>query len=82
MLAVGQKNVVAAGGAQQSANELIKPDLFLDSDSLSQLPEDLLAVPFLHDVLSEDFVFSIRIMPMVWALKAAFVVLSMNTISR
>ncbi len=34
-----------------------EPDLFLDSDSLSQLPKDLLTIPFLHDVLSEDFVF-------------------------
>ncbi len=61
--------------------DLNEPDLF-DSDSLSQLPKDLLTIPFLHDVLSEDFVFSIRIMPIVWALKAAFVVLYMNTISR
>ncbi|XPE23460.1 DUF2138 family protein [Shigella sonnei] len=60
MLAVGQKNVVATGGAQQLQINLDEPDLFLDSDSLSQLPEDLLAIPFLHDVLSEDFVFSIR----------------------
>ncbi|STH69070.1 putative membrane protein YfaA [Escherichia coli] len=62
--------------------DLNEPDLFLDSDSLSQLPKDLLTIPFLHDVLSEDFVSIIRIMPIVWALKAAFVVLSMNTISR
>ena len=37
--------------------DLNEPDLFLDSDSLSQLPNDLLTIPFLHDVLSEDFVF-------------------------
>lgn len=37
--------------------DLNEPDLFLDSDSLSQLPKDLLTIPFLHDVLSEDFVF-------------------------
>lgn len=62
--------------------DLNEPDLFLDSDSLSQLPKDLLTIPFLHDVLSEDFVFIIRTMPTVWALKAAFAALSMNTISR
>ncbi len=33
--------------------DLNEPDLFLDSDSLSQLPKDLLTIPFLHDVLSE-----------------------------
>ncbi|MCR6680038.1 DUF2138 family protein, partial [Escherichia marmotae] len=32
-------------------------DLFRDSDSLSPLPKDLLTIPLLHDVLSEDFVF-------------------------
>ncbi|PAU11286.1 DUF2138 family protein, partial [Escherichia coli] len=37
--------------------DLNEPDLFLDSDSLSQLPKDLLTIPFLHDVLSEDSVF-------------------------
>ncbi|WP_149451765.1 DUF2138 domain-containing protein [Escherichia albertii] len=37
--------------------DLNEPDLFLDSDSLSQLPKDLLTIPFLRDVLSEDFVF-------------------------
>lgn len=62
--------------------DLNEPDLFLDSDSLSQLPKDLLTIPFLHDVLSEDFVFIIRTIPTVWALKAAFAALSMNTISR
>lgn len=40
--------------------DLNEPDLFLDSDSLSQLPKDLLTIPFLHDVLSEDFVFYYR----------------------
>lgn len=71
--------LVAHNNLQIDLNE---PDLFLDSDSLSQLPKDLLTIPFLHDVLSEDFVSIIRIMPIVWALKAAFAALSMNTISR
>ena len=61
--------------------DLNEPDLFLDSDSLSQLPKDLLTIPFLHDVLSEDFVFYYIIVNHAdrLALKA-FVVLSMNTI--
>ena len=29
--------------------------LSCDCDSLSQLPKDLLTIPFLHDVLSEDY---------------------------
>lgn len=37
--------------------DLNTPDVLIDSDSLSQLPRDLLTIPFLHDVLSEDFVF-------------------------
>lgn len=37
--------------------DLNTPDVLIDSDSLSQLPKDLLTIPFLHDVLSEDFVF-------------------------
>lgn len=62
--------------------DLNEPDLFLDSDSLSQLPKDLLTIPFLHDVLSEDFVFYYQNHADRLALKAAFAALSMNTISR
>jgi uncharacterized protein YfaA (DUF2138 family) len=36
---------------------LSRPDALLESRSLSQLPKDLLAVPFLRDTLTEDFVF-------------------------
>ncbi|KQQ55579.1 hypothetical protein ASF84_09550 [Pseudomonas sp. Leaf127] len=36
---------------------LSRPDGLLETVSLSQLPKDLLAVPFLKDTLTEDFVF-------------------------
>ncbi|MET0124054.1 MAG: DUF2138 family protein, partial [Pseudomonas caspiana] len=36
---------------------LSRPDGLLETTSLSQLPKDLLAVPFLKDTLTEDFVF-------------------------
>jgi uncharacterized protein YfaA (DUF2138 family) len=36
---------------------LSRPDALLQSRSLSQLPKDLLAIPFLRDTLTEDFVF-------------------------
>ncbi|RON55841.1 DUF2138 domain-containing protein [Pseudomonas frederiksbergensis] len=34
-----------------------RPDGLLETNSLSQLPKDLLAVPFLKETLTEDFVF-------------------------
>lgn len=57
MLAVGQKTLSPLVVHNNLQIDLNEPDLFLDSDSLSQLPKDLLTIPFLHDVLSEDFVF-------------------------
>ena len=36
---------------------LSRPDALLETQSLSQLPRDLLSVPFLRDTLTEDFVF-------------------------
>lgn len=36
---------------------LSRPDGLLETHSLTQLPKDLLAVPFLKDTLTEDFVF-------------------------
>ncbi len=36
---------------------LSRPDGLLETHSLAQLPKDLLAVPFLRDTLTEDFVF-------------------------
>ncbi|XPE62520.1 DUF2138 family protein [Shigella flexneri] len=56
--------------------DLNEPDLFLDSDSLSQLPKDLLTIPFLHDVLSEDFVFYYQNHANCWASKESIVALS------
>ena len=37
--------------------DLRRPDVLLESASLSRLPRDLLAVPLLRDTLTEDFVF-------------------------
>ena len=37
--------------------DLSRPDALIESTSLAQLPRDLLKVPMLQDVLSEDFVF-------------------------
>lgn len=36
---------------------LSRPDVLLETHSLTQLPKDLLAVPFLKETLTEDFVF-------------------------
>ena len=36
---------------------LARPDVFVDSTRLSALPRDMLKVPVLKDVLTEDFVF-------------------------
>lgn len=37
--------------------DLQNPDVLITSHSLGQLPKDLLAIPLLHDTLTEDFVF-------------------------
>lgn len=37
--------------------DLRRPDVLIESASLSRLPRDLLAVPLLRDTLTEDFVF-------------------------
>lgn len=37
--------------------DLRHPDVLIESESLSRLPKDLLTIPFLHDTLTEDFVF-------------------------
>lgn len=37
--------------------DLHRPDVLIESASLSRLPRDLLAVPLLRDTLTEDFVF-------------------------
>ncbi len=36
--------------------DLTQPDALIDSESLSSLPRDMLRVPLLHDVLTQDFV--------------------------
>lgn len=42
--------------ARQVQLDLTYPDALIDSQSLSQLPRDMLRVPLLRDVLTEDFV--------------------------
>lgn len=42
--------------ARQIQLDLTSPDALIDSQSLSQLPRDMLRVPLLRDVLTEDFV--------------------------
>lgn len=42
--------------ARQVQLDLTYPDALIDSQSLSQLPRDVLRVPLLRDVLTEDFV--------------------------
>lgn len=37
--------------------DVSKPDVLVESHSLSQLPADLLSIPFLKNTLTEDFVF-------------------------
>lgn len=37
--------------------DLRHPDVLIESESLSRLPKDLLAIPFLRDTLTEDLVF-------------------------
>ncbi|WP_150711039.1 DUF2138 domain-containing protein [Pseudomonas fluorescens] len=48
-----------APAAQLASDKLgmSRPDGLLETHSLSQLPKDLLAVPFLKETLTEDFVF-------------------------
>ncbi|SDP17477.1 DUF2138 domain-containing protein [Pseudomonas jinjuensis] len=53
----------AAGPARELAErstlglDLNRPDALIESASLSRLPKDLLEVPMLRDILTEDFVF-------------------------
>lgn len=43
--------------ANARARDLLRPDALIESVSLSRLPGELLQVPLLRDLLSEDFVF-------------------------
>lgn len=52
------KSPVLPAAALASAKlGMSRPDGLLETNSLSQLPKDLLAVPFLKETLTEDFVF-------------------------
>lgn len=44
------------GQPRQVALDFARPDALIDSESLSRLPRDMLRVPLLRDVLTEDFV--------------------------
>ncbi len=37
--------------------DVTRPDVLIESRSLSQLPSDILTLPFLKNTLTEDFVF-------------------------
>ncbi|HEX7910541.1 MAG TPA: DUF2138 domain-containing protein [Paraburkholderia sp.] len=45
-----------AGGTGEIALDIHHPDAVIDSEALSRLPRDMLRVPLLHDVLTQDFV--------------------------
>jgi len=44
------------GKAREVVLDVAAPDVLVDSESLSRLPRDMLRVPLLRDVLTEDFV--------------------------
>jgi len=52
-----QKNKAPAPQLASEKLGMSRPDGLLETHSLSQLPKDLLAVPFLKQTLTEDFVF-------------------------
>jgi uncharacterized protein YfaA (DUF2138 family) len=52
-----QKNKAPAPQLAAEKLGMSRPDGLLETHSLSQLPKDLLAVPFLKETLTEDFVF-------------------------
>ncbi|SDR20388.1 Uncharacterized conserved protein YfaA, DUF2138 family [Paraburkholderia fungorum] len=45
-----------ATGTEALAFDIHRPDAVIDSEALSRLPRDILRVPLLHDVLTQDFV--------------------------
>jgi uncharacterized protein YfaA (DUF2138 family) len=45
------------GDVSETAVEISRPDVFVVTRSLSELPRDLIKVPLLHDLLTEDLVF-------------------------
>lgn len=52
--ALGERDLAEHSGL---ALDLSRPDALIESDSLAQLPRDLLRMPLLRDVLTEDLVF-------------------------
>ena len=52
--ALGERDLAEHSGL---ALDLTRPDALIESDSLAQLPRDLLRMPLLRDVLTEDLVF-------------------------
>lgn len=51
------ETVLNLAGQSALRLDLRRPDVLIESASLSRLPRDLLAVPLLRDTLTEDFVF-------------------------
>jgi uncharacterized protein YfaA (DUF2138 family) len=45
-----------AAGTSEVALDIHHPDAVIDTEALSRLPRDILRVPLLHDVLTQDFV--------------------------
>ncbi|CAE6903973.1 hypothetical protein R75471_03133 [Paraburkholderia domus] len=45
-----------AAGTSEIVLDIHHPDAVIDSEALSHLPRDILRVPLLHDVLTQDFV--------------------------
>lgn len=45
-----------AAGTSEIVLDIHHPDAVIDSEALSRLPRDILRVPLLHDVLTQDFV--------------------------
>lgn len=59
MSTMGEKDPVIAAWAPKNdlGVDVSKPDVLIDSVSLSKLPADILSVPFLKNTLTEDFIF-------------------------
>lgn len=53
----GQQDARQLGEENLLGLDLARPDVLIESASLSRLPKDLLAVPLLRDTLTEDLVF-------------------------
>jgi uncharacterized protein YfaA (DUF2138 family) len=60
MVLSGLLFTTAISGSALAANFDRQPDVIINSAGLSELPKDVLAVPLLSDLLTEDFVFYYR----------------------